>query len=395
MSVLKTTDDKTPAQAPATEELCLKAGEPSQSERRAESGAVSYLPFLDGLRAISILLVLGFHQLGPLSGWLGTQFNGWVGVDLFFLISGFLISSILLKEQERRGKFSLKNFYIRRWLRICPAYYAFLAFMLVFTIVRGQHDFASFAIAGLYLTNVDMCFGWGLCTPLSGLMHTWSLSVEEQFYLLWPATLKACGKKAMAVCSALIGAAYLWRVYLATVAGAGWIRLSSGLDTKLDSIMLGVAVALLWRNEKFRQAAEQIFAAPLMQLTVACTLLAACHCLGHPATETNTVLFWAVKLPLVLVLMATLLVSLLANQESRTARILSSKPMIWIGRLSYSLYLWHVIVNFPCTDALLQTICHHKRYIVEIAKLSTCFGFAAASYYLIEMPFLKLKSRYS
>lgn len=366
---------------------------PASVNGAAHAAAISYLPFLDGLRAISILLVLGFHQLGPVTGWIGGQLNGWVGVDLFFIISGYLISSILLKEQDKKGSFSLKNFYMRRWLRICPAYYAFLLFMLGFMVFRGGTDYGAFAMSGLYLTNLDMCAGWGLIPAGTGLLHSWSLSVEEQFYLFWPGAMKASGKRAFGLCLFLLAAAYVWRAYLA-MSGASWLRLSVGLDTKLDSIMLGVAIAFLWRNEKWRQQVA-ILKAPLAQGIVGVSLLAACHFLGHPATETSQLLFWAVKLPVVLVLMTTLLVSLLLNQSSKLAKVLSSKPMIWVGRLSYSLYLWHVIVNFPCTDAIFQTICHHKRYLVELAKYAACFGFASASYYLVEQPFLKLKGKYS
>ncbi len=354
---------------------------------------ISYLPFLDGLRAISILLVLGFHQLGPVTGWIGGQLNGWVGVDLFFIISGYLISSILLKEQEKKGTFSLKNFYVRRWLRICPAYYTFLLFMLGFMLFRGGSDFSAFAMAGLYLTNIDMCASWGLIPATTGLLHSWSLSVEEQFYLLWPGAMKLSGKRAFAVCMFVLVAAYLWRFYLAST-GASWLRLSVGLDTKLDSIMLGVAVAFLWRSEMWRNKL-MLIKSSLAQCFIGVALLVACHFLGHPATETNQVLFWGVKLPVVLMLMVALLVSLLANQTSRLAAVLSSKPMIWVGRLSYSLYLWHVIVNFPCTDGIFQALCHHKRYLVELAKYATCIGFASASYYWVEQPFLKLKGKFS
>ena len=357
-------------------------------------GSSAYLPFLDGLRAISILLVLGFHQLGPITGWLGAQLNGWVGVDLFFIISGYLITSILLREREKRGSFSLKNFYMRRWLRICPAYYAFLAFMFVWMLFRRQHDFSAFAVAGFYLTNLDLSAGWGLCTAASGLLHTWSLSVEEQFYLLCPGTLKIVGDKALKLCLGLIAAVYCWRLYL-VAAGASWLRLSVGLDTKLDSIMLGVVLAIVLTNQSIRARSERLFANSALQYGVLSGLLISCHFLGHPGTELQPMLFWAVKLPVVLLFMTVFLLSLLAQPESKTASFLSSKPLVWIGRLSYSLYLWHVVVNFPCTDAIFQSLCHHKKLLMELAKYATCFGFAASSYYLIEKPFLKLKGKFS
>ncbi|CAM6002451.1 unnamed protein product [Sphagnum balticum] len=93
----------------------------------AQEYSIGYIPALDGLRAISILLVLAFHDIGPVTSEFGHKFNGWIGVDVFFVISGFLITSILLKEaKQHQGQFSLRKFYARRWLRIAPVYYAFL-----------------------------------------------------------------------------------------------------------------------------------------------------------------------------------------------------------------------------------------------------------------------------
>lgn len=370
------------------------ARQPQSPAVEAAASSFEYIPFLDGLRAISILLVLGFHELGPVSGWFGKQLNGWVGVDLFFLISGFLISSILLKERSQQGTFSLRNFYIRRWLRICPAYYTFLFLMLGWMVARGQDYFSSFAIAATYLTNIDMCAGWGLCTAASGLLHTWSLSVEEQFYLLWPGTLKLAGARALRVCFGIIALTYIWRTYLC-VAGASWLRLGTGLDTKLDSIMLGVAVALLWTDARFRSSACRLFAHPFAQASVATALLVACHFLGHPAAEAQPLWFWSFKLPIVLTLMSVMLVSFLSNPGSLLAKLFSTKPLVLIGRLSYSLYLWHVIVNFPCTNDFFQTVGLHKKYLIELCRFAACFAAAASSYYLVELPFLKLKSKFN
>lgn len=356
----------------------------------------TYLPAVDGLRALSILLVMGFHQLGPASGWIGQKLSGWAGVDLFFIISGFLISSILLKERDRDGTFSLKNFYVRRWLRICPAYYLFLAFMFAFMLWRGQHDYSAFAIAGLYLTNVDMAAAWGLLPPRSGLIHTWSLSVEEQFYLLWPATLLLVKDRALKVCLGIIAAVYCWRLALITM-GVSWMRISVGLDTKLDSLMLGVLAALLWRMPVAQSALKNFFAKPLAQWGAAAAVVTALAFLGHPALagSAEQTVFWALKMPVTLIAMTGLLLAILANPTSAFGQFLSSRPMVFIGRLSYSLYLWHIIVNFPETNAIFENICQHRKYVVEFAKYAVCFAIASGSYYLVEQPFLKLKSRFS
>ena len=356
----------------------------------------TYIPALDGLRALSILLVMGFHQLGPATGWLGQKLSGWAGVDLFFIISGFLISSILLKERDRDGTFSLKNFYVRRWLRICPAYYLFLAFMFGFMLWRGQHDYSAFAIAGLYLTNIDMSAAWGLLPPRSGLIHTWSLSVEEQFYLLWPAALLLVKDRALKVSLGIIAAVYCWRLYLIT-AGVSWMRISVGLDTKLDSLMLGVLAALLWRMPRVQSALKKFFANPIAQWGSAGVVVTALAFLGHPSLteQAEQMMFWALKMPVTLVAMTGLLLAILANPTSAFGKFLSTRPMVFVGRLSYSLYLWHIIVNFPETNAIFESVCHHRKYVVEFSKYAVCFAIACGSYYLVEQPFLKLKSRFS
>ena len=377
----------------ATAEILEKPQVAQISAPQAKASQFSHLPFLDGLRAISILLVLGFHKLGPVTQWIGTQLNGWVGVDLFFIISGFLITSILVKERDKNGSFSLKNFYVRRWLRIAPAYYSFLGVMLLWMIARGQQDFAAFAVAGCYLTNFDICSGWGLVTAGTGLLPTWSLSMEEQFYLLWPGTLKIASTRALKVCALVIAAVYFWRVYLVSI-GTVWMRLAAGFDTKLDSIMFGVALALLWHKPLFQNSARRLFSGPALQLTVLIALLVSCHFLGDPAIETDQMLFWSLKLPAVLFLMTALLLSLLAYPSSLLARTLSTKPLVYIGKLSYSLYLWHVVVTFPATNSLIQNVCHHRRYLVEFATYACCFGIAGMSYHFIERPFLKLKEKF-
>lgn len=356
----------------------------------------TYIPAVDGLRAFSILLVMGFHQLGPATGWLGQKLSGWAGVDLFFIISGFLISSILLKERDRDGTFSLKNFYVRRWLRICPAYYLFLAFMFGFMLWRGQHDYSAFAIAGFYLTNVDMAAAWGLLPPRSGLIHTWSLSVEEQFYLLWPALLLLVKDKALKVCVGIIAAVYCWRLVLITM-GVSWMRISTGLDTKLDSLMLGVLAALLWRKPVLQSALKKFFSNPIAQLGSAAAVIICLAFLGHPALaeRAEQTIFWALKMPATLFAMTGLLLAILANPNSLFGKFLSSHPMVFVGRLSYSLYLWHIIVNFPETNAIFENLCHHRKYVVEFSKYAVCFAIACGSYYLVEQPFLKLKSKFS
>jgi peptidoglycan/LPS O-acetylase OafA/YrhL len=368
-----------------------------QTQPTQERGSgIGYMPVLDGLRALSVLMILGFHKLGPLTEKISKAVNGWISVDLFFLVSGFLITSILLKEQDRKGTFSLKNFYIRRWLRLCPAYYVFLGIMFVWMLFRGQHDYAAYLIAGGYLTNLDSVFAWGLLPPASGLLHTWTLGVEEQFYLLWPSCLRITGRKALGFCLSVCAVVYIWRLLL-VAAGASWVRIYVGFDTRIDSIMFGVATCLFWRRSELREKVAPLLSKSSVQLSIAGILLLVCHWLTHPGcgVRSEELLLWGVKMPIVLLLICLLIVSLLANSNTVLGKILSSKPLTWIGRLSYSIYLWHVVVSFPVVNSMISTICFHRKYIVEIANYASCIGMASLSYYLVEMPFLKIKTKYS
>ena len=145
---------------------------------------IGYLPALDGLRAIAIILVMLTHanfQLGA---------NGILGVDMFFALSGFLITTLLLEENESNTKISLAGFYVRRAFRLFPALYIMLfvifcyALFFTSTVTEKIIIFSEIKAAGLYLYNIS--WNWGWATEGLLLAHTWSLAVEEQFYLLWP-----------------------------------------------------------------------------------------------------------------------------------------------------------------------------------------------------------------
>src|ERR1700728_1401265 len=155
------------------------------------------IPSLDGLRAISILLVVVAHSSENFSRWiklpLGTYLLfGHLGVSVFFVISGFLITSLLLKEWNATGTVGLKRFYVRRAFRIFPPFYLYLGIILVLVLAGVFHtSLRAFFFAAIYCT--DYYLGPG--SWFVGLQHIWSLSVEEQFYLLWPAALLLLGKR--------------------------------------------------------------------------------------------------------------------------------------------------------------------------------------------------------
>jgi peptidoglycan/LPS O-acetylase OafA/YrhL len=139
----------------------------------------SHLPSLDGIRAVAVFLVVFYH--------LGVRGIGaGMGVLIFFVLSGFLITWLLLKEEERFGRISLKLFYARRTLRIFPAFYVYWFLVIGLSIIASRHIFKAQAISSFFYVNnyYQAIFG----DPNTGLSHTWSLGVEEQFYVLWPVT---------------------------------------------------------------------------------------------------------------------------------------------------------------------------------------------------------------
>jgi peptidoglycan/LPS O-acetylase OafA/YrhL len=133
---------------------------------------------------------MGYHQMGPVSGWVGRIFAGWAGVDIFFVLSGFLITSVLVQEQQSSGSFSKSRFYLRRCLRIWPAYYSFLLVMILWPNLHVQ---GTVFLGSLFLINVEAAYiGGDLAKPL---LHLWSLCIEEQFYLVWPVALEVARER--------------------------------------------------------------------------------------------------------------------------------------------------------------------------------------------------------
>ena len=156
-----------------------------------------HMPFLDGFRAVAITMVMAWHASGIYTIRYTRRFETWVGVDAFFVLSGFLITSLLVQERKDHGSFSLGNFYARRVLRISPAYYVFLLSMALY---YGRPALRALALCAVYLSNYDHGYRWGFFASYPGgtfeaVVPMWSLSIEEQFYLFWPLLLSLLGHR--------------------------------------------------------------------------------------------------------------------------------------------------------------------------------------------------------
>jgi peptidoglycan/LPS O-acetylase OafA/YrhL len=288
-------------------------------------GRQGHIKALDGLRGIAILLVFSVHCFDWPQG-------GHLGVDLFFILSGFLITTLLLEEREAAGRIDLARFYARRASRLLPALGLLLAVYLVIDAAKGHNGIKVVVLGGLYFGNLVQAFGNGHTVIFdSGLDHLWTLAQEEQFYLVWPLALPfiARARRPIRLLAALIGVLIVYRAALA-LNGAPHYRLYSGPDTHLDGLIAGAAVAfLLVRRPQF--AVPRLLVAIALPVVVDAILI-------RPAAAG-----WdAFALPIVEA--AAVVVFLAALTLPMCGGLLAVAPLVWFGRISYSLYLWHFVL---------------------------------------------------
>jgi peptidoglycan/LPS O-acetylase OafA/YrhL len=342
------------------------------------------LPSLDGLRALSIGLVVIGHEMATipqLPSWLNTVApvlsNAGLGVSFFFVISGYLITHLLLRELTATGTISFYNFYVRRVTRIFPAFYTYLAILGALVECGYVHvRAADFVAAGCFLWNyLPMTSAWWLG-------HTWSLSVEEQFYLLWPLTLFVLGPRRAVWLAILIIALepgirtasyFLWPSYRG--------RIPIMLHTRADVLMFGCILALL-DECVFLQTILDHLARPAI-MTAICSYLfvidpmVTAHYRG------------AYLLPIGFSLQSAAIASIVATlkryPESRVGRVFNFWPVVWFGLISYSVYLWQQMF----LTSQNRTITGGFPLNVLVTTMV-----AAASYYWIEKPILRVRPRF-
>lgn len=302
------------------------------------------IPSLDGLRAISVGMVIAAHMNGVLAKsiplipyWLYI-FWGSLGVQTFFVISGFLITHLLLKELNATGTISLKRFYFRRALRIFPPLYAYLAVGLAVTYAGFfSGSLRAFLVAATYTSNY---LGGG--SEL--LEHTWSLSLEEQFYLLWPAALVYLGtRKSVKVAVGVILLSPLSRIVSYYAMPNHRPALNGMLHTGLDSIMFGCLLALLWRDPRFNQAV-----APYIRGRVAAHAAAFVIFLG-PTLQSYFRGSYGLVIGFTLnaICLSLILLYLVRTPQSPAGRLLNTAPLRHLGVISYGLYLWQHMFTRP------------------------------------------------
>jgi peptidoglycan/LPS O-acetylase OafA/YrhL len=363
---------------------------PPFSNSPAAGFQLGYRRWLDGLRGVAILSVLAFHlRLLP---------GGSLGVDIFFVLSGFLITALLAEEWQRYGSISLKAFYLRRGLRLLPAFLTLLVILGASSVWMQSADEAralraEVMVACGYIANWPALHGTGM--PALG--HTWSLSVEEQFYLLWPVILYGMVRLKltrrqilMVICAGiLVSASLRMTLYdLHRTAGpekaAYLLRLYMGLDTRADSLLVGCLVGLLvsWdllpRSRRFVNWANIASVVSVVSLSY----LAWKRCLDH--SQYYHGLFTAVAL-----MVGVIIVRMVSSPSRVGSLLLESTVLVSIGRISYGLYLYHLPITYWLDPAGLGW--QHPAMTLLVVGLT--FAAALLSFYCIEGPCLRLKDR--
>jgi peptidoglycan/LPS O-acetylase OafA/YrhL len=330
------------------------------------------IPCLDGLRAISIAFVIISHLS------IGSDYEiysiGNLGVRVFFVISGFLITSILTDELTKTSTISLTKFYFRRTLRIFPAYYFFIFVALLFTLFGFYNiPFLTFLIPITYTSNYLTPLPWEIG-------HTWSLSVEEQFYLLFPSLLlvltKARTKKLLVFTVILIPFVRLFHLLaFGDSAIPFWFTFS--FHTNIDALATGCYFALS-KNTLLKSKHFNEFSRSSLSFFV---LIASVLIIGFN-TSSFTYFYNFIGLTILNISIAFCIFWLIANHQSWIGKMLNSKPFVFVGTLSYSLYLWQE----PFTKYSENQIWTHYPYNILLIVLFSLF-----SYYVVERNFLKLR----
>ena len=318
-------------------------GAPQAMPYPTDQKLFAHIPFLDGLRALSIFAVMAFHGMGPIGTALFKR-GGWVGVDAFFVISGFLITGILLKEQDKTAGIQLKNFYARRALRLMPVFLLWIFVTSTVQILHHKFSLPALAVTAVYMSDYDLALGWGNILG-SGFQLAWSLSIEEKFYLIWPTVIKAFRINLLRIGLLSIFADLAWKAYL-IYQGANVLRLCSAFDTKIDALMIGCVTAILLNDPKVKTWLEKNLRSSLISGALLIFMVFYIRGMGHPAGATTLaqkLLYWDLRLPVFTLAVAALIATLSVRPSDISARILSAPAIAFIGRISYSLYLWHIV----------------------------------------------------
>ncbi|HLL15218.1 MAG TPA: acyltransferase [Pyrinomonadaceae bacterium] len=344
---------------------------------------LGYRPELDGIRAIAILLVFAHHIKPKLMP------GGFLGVDIFFVLSGFLITNLLMEEWRRKASISLKQFFARRALRLLPALFLYLAFFALLSVSMAdaiaQNIRSGIWLSLSYVSNWLFAFGY-YQTGLLGI--TWSLAVEEQFYLLWPPVLSAliCRVRKELLVSLLASGILLVMLYRSLLLywDASIQRLYYATDTHCDGLLVGCLLGILLSPNLVSRGAK--LGTWMKGLALIATPFSIWQILTANADD-RFLLYGGFTLFALGI--AAILMVLLLWPPRLALHILRFPPLVWIGKISYGLYLWH----YPLIFFVKFMLWRSPFPIKLLSMVLLPFAFASISYYLVERPFLQIKKR--
>jgi len=329
---------------------------------------VDRVPALDGIRGIAIIAVILCHA--------GAVYGGYLGVDLFFVLSGFLITTLLLGEWERTQEIRLRAFYRRRAARLMPGLVAMLAlfFLLVAVVAGSAATLGNLTVQSVEALLYVMNFVYATGHAPNYYAHLWSLAEEEQFYLLWPPLLIVMLRKrwryesvALLLSAAVV--VFATNRILVYELGGSWHWLLASPQTRSDPILVGCLAAILYHRGHVQRFATGRAALLSLLAVVAVMSLAG---FSHAAFAYGLLPF--------AILAAEVVLTVVDHPQCAAARILSARSLRFVGRISYSLYLWHAMF-----------VVGHRGAALAVGLILS-FGLAALSYRHVETP---LRRRYA
>jgi peptidoglycan/LPS O-acetylase OafA/YrhL len=337
---------------------------------------------LDGFRGVAVLLVV-VHHLPVAMPWLfhrATKGGGF-GVDAFFVLSGFLITAILLRDQAKGGRVRFRAFYRRRALRLLPALFVFVGLYLYYSWITGlpgAHEPSSVLSIIFYYSNTYL-----RRLPISpGLGHLWSLAVEEQFYLLWPLCLAlflGLRRRLTPTVLILVGAIAIVAIRRADMwnNGTPWLWLYTRLFTRADALLVGCLLAQLWVRNKLPKRGVQLAGWLALGYYLYLVRVGASNSFLYRGG------FTLIAATLGIILLAVLETNWIVN------RVLETRALRAVGRVSYGLYIWHL--------PIFTAVRRYDRTWQPSVQMIVALGLAAAatcgSWFLVERPFLRWKDR--
>jgi peptidoglycan/LPS O-acetylase OafA/YrhL len=358
------------------------AGSPLRAIDR-ELGSILYAPVIHGLdavRALAIILVLTDHYQVTDHLFGRHPELGALGVMIFFVLSGFLITGLLLREYERTGRISLSNFYRRRAYRIFPAFYVCWILATLVDIAFRQFHWEGAAASFFYM--MDYARALRFSNPAySQMWISWSLAVEEKFYLLWPLLLLTLLRKRTRVArtvALIILGLWAYRAFLHHAAGVSWGYLYCAFEMRVDALLTGCVLALLLHDPKTRVACSRLLLWPWLSLLSPLAL--AWAVLAPSANPALHLLFWSIEPPIIAVM---LLQAVYWGQREWT--FCRNKIVRAVALLSYSLYLYHPLGS---RIIYLLHIPHNGLASAVLVPVLT-----VASYRFVERPFMSMRDR--